>query len=115
MPVGLNVKGSGRNDGDKPRSLGCYKTVFEAALTYARYLGPEGCAEHMAAVESAAANAKRREEAKEQAERRRDEHARDARAAREAERVAAVVARRTAKKLAREELSVKGPGCAFGK
>ena len=91
-----------KNDGDKPRSLGCYKTVFEAALTYARYLGPEGCAEHMTAVESAAANAKRREEAKEQAERRRDE-ARDARAAREAERVAAVVARRIAKKRAREE------------
>ena len=86
----------------KSRSLGCYKTVFEAALAFARHLGPEGCAGHMAALESAAANAKLREAKKEQAQRKR-EAALDARVAREAERVAAAVAARIAKKRAREE------------
>ena len=84
------------------RNLGSYKTVFEAALAFARHLGPEGCAEHMAALEGAAANAKLREEEKEQAQRKRDAK-RAARDAREAERAAAAVAARIAKKRAREE------------
>ena len=49
---------------NESRSLGSHKTVFEAALAFARHLGPEGCAEHVA---TAAANAKLREEEKEQA------------------------------------------------
>ena len=92
--------------GDTSRSLGCHKTVFEAALAFARHLGPEGCAEHMAALEGAAANAKLREEEKEQAQRKRDAK-RAARDAREAERAAAAVAARIAKKRAREEREVE--------
>ena len=86
----------------KSRGLSYHKTVFEAALALARALGPAGCAEAVAEGERVAASRLLREEAKQQAQRKR-EAARDARDVREAERVAVAAAANIAEKRAKEE------------
>ena len=86
----------------KSRGLSYHKTVFEAALALARALGPAGCAEAVAEGERVAASRLLREEAKQQAQRKR-EAARGARDVREAERVAVAAAANIAKKRAKEE------------